>query len=109
MENRDGAAIRHAVARLVAEPSRQRLLFLLSDGRPLDCGCDHYFDRYAQQDTRVALQEARKVGVHPFCLTVDPRGADYLEDMYGRGAYTVVERVESLPARLPALYRRLTR
>lgn len=109
MENRDGAAIRHATRRLLEQPARRRLLFLLSDGRPLDCGCDRYFDRYAQEDTRVALREARRAQVHPFCLTVDPRGSDYLETMYGRGAYTVVERVDALPSRLPALYRRLTR
>lgn len=109
MENRDGAAIRHATKKLLGQAGRQRLLFLLSDGRPLDCGCDRYFDRYAQQDTRQALLEARKAGVHPFCLTVDPRGEDYLEGMYGRGAFTIVESVESLPVRLTTLYRRLTR
>ena len=109
MENRDGAAIRHITKALKAQPARVHLLVLLSDGRPLDCGCDHYYDRYAQEDTHRALQEARQAGVHPFCLTVDARAQDYLEAMYGRGNYTIVERVESLPARLPALYRRLTR
>lgn len=109
MENRDGAAIRHATRKLLAEPARTRVLFLLSDGRPLDCGCDAYFDRYAQQDTRMALLEARRAGVHPFCLTVDPRGSDYLAGMYGASGYLVVEDVESLPEKLPLLYRRLTR
>lgn len=109
MENRDGAAIRHCTQRLLREPARQRLLFLLSDGRPLDCGCDQYFDKYAQQDTRMALMEARRQRIHPFCLTVDPRGEDYLEAMYGKGGYTIVDRVEALPVRLPALYRRLVR
>jgi nitric oxide reductase NorD protein len=109
MENRDGAAIRHCTRRLLEVSARRRLLFLLSDGRPLDCGCDQYFDRYAWQDTRMALREARRAGIHAFCTTVDPRGADYLEAMYGRGAYAVVERVEALPSRLIATYKRLTR
>lgn len=107
MENRDGAAIRHATARLAAWPARQRLLLLLSDGKPLDCGCDHYFDKYAQEDTRVALREARKAGIHPFCITVDPAGPQYLSRMYGEVAYTVIDRVEALPARLVHIYRRL--
>ena len=107
MENRDGAAIRHATRKLVDAPARVRLLFLLSDGRPLDCGCDHYFDRYAQEDTRVALREARKAGVHPFCITVDPTGPQYLARMYGEVAYTVIDRVEALPSRLLAVYRKL--
>jgi nitric oxide reductase NorD protein len=109
MENRDGAAIRHATARLMKYPARQRLLWLLSDGRPLDCGCPDYMEQYAQEDTRMALREARQKGVHAFCLTVDARAEDYLEAMYGKGHYAIVDRVETLPTRLPALYRRLTR
>jgi hypothetical protein len=109
MENRDGAAIRHAVSKLEAHPARVKLLILLSDGKPLDCGCDHYQDRYAQEDTRMALMEARKAGIHPFCITVDPRGAGYLDHMYGQGGFTVIDRVELLPTRLPQVYRRLTR
>ncbi len=109
MENRDGAAIRHASALLAAQPGRVKLLLLLSDGKPLDCGCDHYADRYAQDDTRNALQEARKLGIHPFCITIDPGGPDYLADLYGEHGYTVIDRVEALPQRLPLIYRRLTR
>jgi nitric oxide reductase activation protein len=109
MENRDGAAIRHATKRLQAQPARTRLLILLSDGRPLDCGCDQYFDHYAQEDTRVALREARQAGVHPFCITVDPKGRRYLEQLYGEVGYIVIEEAGSLPARLPTIYRRLTR
>ncbi len=109
MENRDGAAIRHAVAKMEGWRQRVKLLILLSDGRPLDCGCDHYADRYAQDDTRAALNEARAAGVHPFCITVDPQGQRYLERMYGTGAYTVIDRVELLPQRLQTVYRRLTR
>ncbi len=109
MENRDGAAIRHATRLLLKEPARVRLLILLSDGKPLDCGCDQYADRYAQEDTRKALVEARQAGLHPFCITVDPHSRDYLQQMYGRGAYTIIDRVESLPLRIPGIYRRLTR
>jgi nitric oxide reductase NorD protein len=109
MENRDGAAIRHATVRLNAHPARVKLLLILSDGKPLDCGCDHYADRYAHDDTRMALTEARKKGIHPFCITVDPAGQQYLERMYGEGGYTVIDRVEGLPRRLPLIYRRMTR
>jgi nitric oxide reductase activation protein len=109
MENRDGAAIRHATWKLGAQKARVRLLILLSDGRPLDCGCDHYADRYAQEDTRQALREARQKGIHPFCITVDPQGQRYLGRMYGDGAYTVIDRVEKLPRRIPEIYRKLTR
>lgn len=108
MENRDGAAIRHATRKLMAEPARTRLLLLLSDGKPLDCGCDHYYDRYAQEDTRSALREARKEGVHPFCITVDPTGPGYLKRMYGDVGYCVIDRVDALPAQIVNVYKRLT-
>ena len=109
MENRDGAAIRHATTKLGGAPGSLKLLILLSDGKPLDCGCAQYSDLYAQEDTRMALVEARAAGVHPFCITVDPHGRSYLRRIYGEGGYTIIDSVGSLPARLPAIYRRLTR
>lgn len=108
MENRDGAAIRHATERLLRVEAKTRLLILLSDGKPLDCGCDLYQASYAQADTRMALREAMEQKVHPFCITVDPEGEDYLRDMYGDVRYAIIDSVKELPARLPAIYRRLT-
>ena len=85
-----------------------RILILLSDGKPLDGGCADYNGGYAQMDTRMALVEARKAGVHPFCITVDPNARDYLRRIYGDHGYTIIDSVDDLPARLPALYRQLT-
>ncbi len=109
MENRDGAAIRYAARKLMEQPASTRLLVLLSDGRPLDCGCDAYYDAYAQADTKVALRELRQQGIHPFCITVDPRARAYLKEMYGEVGFVVIDRAETLPQRLPAIYQRLTR
>jgi nitric oxide reductase NorD protein len=81
---------------------------VLSDGRPLDCACPAYRDRYAIEDTRAALREARAHGVHPFCVTVDSQARGYLADMAGAVSYTVIERAEQLPERLVAVVRRLT-
>lgn len=104
-QNRDGTAIRHAARKLAAERARIKLLILLSDGRPLD---QDYTGSYAVADTKMALAEARRMGIHPFCVTVDVRGEEYLKGMYGEGAYTVIDRVEMLPIRLPQIYKRLT-
>ena len=78
---------------------------MISDGRPLDCGCSLYHDTYAQADTRAALLNARNHGIQPFCITVDPGGADYLSEMYGQ-SFVVIKEVEALPMQLPQLYRR---
>jgi hypothetical protein len=104
-QNRDGAAIRHAVAKLKAREARTRLLVLLSDGRPLD---GDYKDEYSLQDTKAALQEARRLGVIPFCVTIDREADGYLRRMYGDVQYTVIDRVEALPTKLPRIYQSLT-
>jgi len=104
-QNRDGAAIRHAVAKLRQQDVKTRLLLLLSDGRPLD---GEYKDEYALEDTKAALREARREGIHPFCVTIDREADGYVRSMYGNVDYTVIDRVELLPGKLPRIYQRLT-
>lgn len=107
---RMGAAIRHATAKLDAWDARLKVLLLLSDGRPQDhdYGRDRTEKEYALQDTRKALLEARQKQIVPFALTVDREGHDYLKTICEGIGYEVVDDIESLPARLPALYRQLT-
>ncbi|MFZ5863235.1 MAG: nitric oxide reductase activation protein NorD [Nitrospirota bacterium] len=104
-QNRDGAAIRHACHHLRARDAAIKLLILLSDGRPLD---DDYAADYALEDTRAALREARALGIHPFCVTVDDRADAYIQRLYGDVQYTIIHDVRALPERLPKIYKRLT-
>jgi nitric oxide reductase NorD protein len=101
-----GAAIRHATARLAKQQSRTRLLIVLSDGRPYDH--DYGDARYAREDTREALRQAKSQGVIPFCITIDRESESELKDLYGEIGYTIIDDVLSLPERLPGIYRRLT-
>ncbi|WP_448204957.1 VWA domain-containing protein [Azospirillum sp. sgz302134] len=103
---RMGAALRHATALLDKRPHTHRLLLVLTDGKPNDT--DHYEGRYAIEDTRVAVQEARRAGVKLFGVTVDEQGRDYLPYIFGPGAYAIFPHVARLPAALPAIYRQLT-
>jgi nitric oxide reductase NorD protein len=105
LQNRDGAAIRHAVHKLKHRGAKTRLLLILNDGRPLD---GDYKDEYALEDTKAALQEARREGIHPFCVTIDREADRYVRRMYGHVEYTVIDRVELLPSKLPRIYQRLT-
>ena len=104
-QNRDGAAIRHATAKLLTREARTRLLVLISDGRPLD---DGYKDEYSLEDTKAALREARQRGVHPFCITIDREADGYVRRMYGEVQFAVIDHLEDLPRRLPRIYQRLT-
>ncbi len=101
-----GAAIRHAAAKLLRQESRTKLLIILTDGRPYDH--DYGDARYAREDVREALTEAKIVGITPFCITVDRDSEFELKDLYGDVGYTIIDDVLSLPERMPNIYRRLT-
>ena len=106
-KTRMGPAIRHATRRLAAADSNVKLMILLTDGKPYDS--DTYQDNgYAQEDTKMALREARREKIHLFCVTVDREGADYLPHMYSDANFVVVDDIRTLPQKLPQLYRRLT-
>lgn len=104
---RMGAAIRHVGVRLGARSSAQRLLLVLTDGRPNDPS-DGYEGRYGLEDTRRALLELRMRGMHCFGLTIDRQGREYLPDLFGPGHYAVLADPRALPQVLPRLYGRIT-
>jgi len=66
-----GAALRGATKRLLQRPEQQRLLIVLTDGKPNDL--DIYEGRYGLEDTRRAVQEAKAHGLLPFCVTIDEK------------------------------------
>ncbi|MBP2557342.1 nitric oxide reductase activation protein [Neorhizobium galegae] len=101
-----GAALRHATADLAKRPNWTRLLLVLTDGKPNDI--DHYEGRFAMEDSRRAVQEARRLGVNVFAVTVDKDAKSYLPTMFGRNGHAVVGDISKLPAALPAIYRGLT-
>ncbi len=101
-----GAAIRHAAHKLLRQESRTKLLIILTDGRPYDH--DYGDARYAREDVREALTEAKTTGITPFCITIDRESEAELKDLYGNVGYTIIDDVLSLPERMPNIYRRLT-
>jgi len=103
---RMGAAIRHSAAILSKQKTARRLLLIITDGKPNDL--DKYEGRYGIEDTRVAVQEARRLGLTPFCVTIDEKAGDYLPHLFGASGYVVVRDAAMLPQVLPRLYVQLT-
>lgn len=103
---RMGAAIRHASQLLAKQAATQRLLLILTDGKPNDL--DQYEGRYGVEDTRVAIHEARQMGLRPFCVTIDEKGSSYLPHLFGVNGYVVIRKPSELPRELPLLYAQLT-
>ncbi len=108
LATRMGAAIRHACVRFGESAATRRLLLILSDGRPADYD-DGGDERYLHEDTRMAVKEAADQGIHVFCITLDALGSAYLERIFGRGHFLVIDRLDDLPRRLPQVYLRLRR
>jgi len=104
---RMGVAIRHLSEKLNAVEAKTRLLITLSDGKPEDY-FDIYNTQYGIEDTRQALFEARRTGIHPFCITIDKHGKDYLPHMYGHANWVEIDEVKKLPLKVADIYRRLT-
>ncbi|QTR46059.1 nitric oxide reductase activation protein [Thiothrix litoralis] len=102
-----GVAIRHLTEKLNGVDAKTRLLITLSDGKPEDY-FDIYNTQYGIEDTRQALFEARRTGIHPFCITIDQRGKDYLPHMYGHANWVEIDDVKKLPLKVADIYRRLT-
>ncbi len=102
---RMGAALRHATERLAERPERQRLLLLLTDGKPNDL--DHYEGRWGLEDTRQAVLAARQAGLSPLCISIDEGPADYLPYLFGQQGFVHLRRPQELVSSLPRLYARL--
>jgi nitric oxide reductase NorD protein len=92
---RVGAAVRYATTKLMKTSATQRLMLLLSDGKPHDN--DMYEGRYGVEDTRQAVMEARLQGIATFCLTIDRQAANYLPTIFGKHEYALLPRPELLP------------
>jgi len=101
-----GVFIRHFNQMFEAVEAKTKILITLSDGKPEDY--DGYRGEYGIEDTRMALLESRQQGVHPFCITIDKDGRDYLKTMYGSASYVVIDDVRQLPLKVADIYRNIT-
>jgi len=104
---RMGAAIREATKILDKQQSANKLLLIISDGKPNDE--DKYDGRYGIEDTKKALQEMKKKGITPFCITIDLDAKEYLSYLFGRNGYAIVRNGEKLPKVLTEVYINLTK
>ncbi len=106
MSTRMGAAMRHAGQALARQEAEKKLLLVLTDGRPHDV--DVKDEQYLIRDAHKAVQELDQQSVYTFCINLDPKADEYVADIFG-GQYTVIDRVERLPERLPELFLKLTK
>ncbi|AUZ83408.1 hypothetical protein CDW43_01930 [Methylophaga nitratireducenticrescens] len=104
---RMGTAIRQSTEILKEQKTQQKLMLILSDGKPNDI--DHYEGRYGIEDTRQAILEAKKQGIKPFCITIDHEANKYLPYLFGEQGFCLISDPARLPILLPRLYLNLTK
>ena len=107
LSTRMGAAMRHAGHHLLQRGEQHKLLLIVTDGEPADI--DERDPQYLRMDAKKATQELQQVGINSYCLTLDPQADRYVERIFGANNYTIVDNVERLPEKLPALFASLTK
>ena len=103
---RMGAALRHAAHYLEARQAQKKLMLILTDGQPHDIDVDD--ERLLIEDTHKAVQELDQQGIYTYCINLDAHADEYVRDCFGN-RFTVIDRVERLPERLPQLFMALTK
>ena len=84
----------------------KKLMLILTDGEPSDV--DVHDERLLIEDARQAVKELDQQGIFTYCINLDPKADEYVGDIFGR-QYTVIDRIERLPERLPQLFMALTK
>lgn len=103
---RMGAALRHAGHYLKHRQADKKLLLVLTDGEPADI--DSKDPKVLIADSREAVKELSQSGISTYCINLDPHADKYVADIFGKH-YTVIDKVESLPEKLPRLFISLTK
>jgi nitric oxide reductase NorD protein len=103
---RMGAAMRHAAHYLEKQQADKKLMLILTDGQPSDIDCKD--GELLIADARQAVQELDQQGIYSYCINLDPKADEYVADIFGK-QYTIVDRVEQLPQKLPELFISLTK
>ncbi len=105
---RMGAALRHAGYRLQQETARQKLLLIITDGKPLDKDYSPE-TRHAQHDVRMACMENRRQSIITFCISTQENSRSDLELMFPERRFVVLNSIQELRRLLPRYYMKLTR
>ena len=104
---RMGAALRHAGHYLAQQAKRKKICFIVTDGEPADN--DVRDPQYLRHDTKRAVEQLLQQGITVYALSLDPHADMYVSRIFGLKNFTVIDKVERLPEKLPMLYMSLTR
>ena len=102
--NRDGAALRFVAEQLSKRDEEVRILMLVSDGQPADCG---YGGTAAEEDLRGIKQEYKRKGIL-FVAAAIGEDKQNIERIYGDSFLDITD-LNQLPVKLTAVIKRFMR
>ena len=106
LSTRMGAAMRHAGHHLSLRAEKIKMLLIVTDGSPSDI--DERDPQHLRMDAKKATEELHTNGIMTYCLTLDPSADHYVQRIFGQNHYTIIDNVQRLPEKLPALFASLT-
>lgn len=77
---RIGPALRHAQEKLLNTQSRQKIVILITDGRP--CDYDRYEGQHGIHDVKKAIETGLQHGIHTHAFAVEKQAAEYFPQMF---------------------------
>lgn len=104
---RIGAGLRMAGTSLAQVPRHRRLVLLITDGEPSDI--DVPDPSYLVADARRAVQGFSARGIDTFCIALGQAAGQRQAEIFGRNGFIQIDKLETLPEKLTALYFRMTR
>ena len=100
-----GAALRHAFYKISKRQERHKLILVITDGEPSDI--DIYDDQYLIEDAAIAVKEIESSACKTFCLSLDKNADKYVQKIFRKGQFEVLEQPNKLPQVLTRLYLKL--
>ncbi len=105
LSTRLGGALRYAGTSIAVQSNKRKLILVITDGEPSDI--DVPDKSYLLEDGRKAVVELASQGIDVFAVGLDSTGQSDLARIFGPRNTLQIDRIESLPERLPMLYFRL--
>jgi len=104
---RIGVALRHSGYLLSKVEAKQRIIILITDGKPMDTNYDAN-TRYAQYDVRMACEENKHQGIYTFCISTEENSRADMEIMFPNQRFVILTDLRQLPNVLPKFYVNIT-
>ena len=102
--NRDGVPIKYVADKLLDVDADIKVLFIISDGKPL--AKPNYKDELAKKDLQNVVAEYSRKGINFFVAAIG-NDRDVIKDIYGDNKFLDISNINTLPNRVSMILKNL--